>query len=174
MRRGLVLTFALVFVLLVVGCGDDDGGEELTLEAYFQDVEDIRAAFNEEIDKLAEGLEGLDEAPDDEQLEALRTYYDDSEAAFGQAMDDLDALNPPEEAEESHDEFVSAGRDVLEESESLSEALADVETVDEANELFEDSPEIEEASGNFEAACNDLQSLATDEGVVADLGCGSD
>jgi hypothetical protein len=156
----------------MAACGDDDGGEELTLEAYFQSVEDIRADFNEEVDTLAEGLEGLEEADDEEQLDGLRTYYDESEAAFGQAIDDLDALNPPEEADERHEEFVSAGRDVLEESENLSDQLADVETVDEANELFENSAEIEEASSNFEAACGELQTLADDEGVDADLGCG--
>jgi hypothetical protein len=177
-RIFLAAVFVLTGSLGFAACGgddDDDGGSEdqaTELEEYFVSVEQIKAAYDTDVRALDQDLEAIEALPAEEQLDALRGYYRDSETRFGTAIEELDALDPPSEAEEPHDAFVGAGDEVLELSASLYAELEEVETVEAANELFESTPEIDEASANFENACRDLQSLADENAVDANLGCG--
>jgi hypothetical protein len=165
---GLLAALALV----ATGCGDDDGGgEELTLSEYFLNVEEIRQDYQLDARDLQLELEGVDQSDEDSALEGLRAYYEASQATFEGAIDQVEALDPPSEAEEPHDTFVEAGRQVVVETTAVYEDLQEAETVEEANELLEDTPDADGAAEAFNAACRDLQAVADREGIAAGLGC---
>ena len=182
----LVLTAALVLSLgAVVGCGGDDedgNGDngpatQLTLEEYFQEIEQIRADSEEEanavedrLDQESETLETADQAIDlfDEAITDFLVI------AVG-VGDDLDAIQPPSEVSSLHDDFVAAWNDGVDALESLQSDLDGVESEEDLLDLL---PLIEEEFGSLgdttEQICLDLQAVADEGNIDVDLGCEGD
>ena len=156
----------LAFAGLAVSCGDDDGGA-LTLEEFFQRVEELDDDFearSAEIDAEFEELseeEALDQGPDllGRQAELV-----------GDFIDGLSELDPPEEASDLLEEAVSAGRNVADTFDGLVAELEGAQSLDDLFSFFED-PDFMAARGRFSQACFDAEQLAADNGITIDLNC---
>lgn len=165
--RVLAAAITLVGFGLVGGaCGGDGGGDALTLEEYFERVDELEnkqladsQAIDDELDLLDEDLT-VDEVADSfqEQIDVLR-----------ELRDGLDDLNPPDEAQDAHDEVVDSLEASADEFEDLLDEFRDEDSVEDAFAAVgeADTPESDRAT----EACIDLQQVAADNGIDVELDC---
>jgi hypothetical protein len=167
------LTVVLAVVagsLLLTGCGGGRDGEELRLDEYFRQVDDIEEGIKTGIVALDEAAAGVI----GEEVEATRAYFDGYQDIVGQAVNDMKDLDPPSEAGDAHDEFVAALSGMLPVWEDLSERLADLESPSGVQELLVEAgaePAWQEAAQRFADACLDLQGIADEKGIDVELDC---
>ena len=163
----------IVVLLLALGtiAGACGGGEKLTLDEYFQELEAILDESVEKNDALAPDFAKEFEERD---FEGLREVYDRSlennRDAFDERMDDID---PPAEAEDAHNELVEAGSAFWDILEDFVDQLEDVETITEfeaavkaMDDAWADGP-----AERIAAACSAVEEIATDNDIDADLNC---
>ena len=142
----LVATAALA----VAGCGGDDdsgddGGEALSESDYAAEIQSILTTFGEESISLGTELSSAT-TPDE-----LRSGVDDLQALTQTAVDDLNAIEPPESAAEGHETLTGA----------LEGYLSDIETL--ASAVESDDPKAaQEAAVEFQEAAVDVQSELSD------------
>ncbi len=100
----------------------------------------------------------------------LEEYFERFEAIAGfpvsvtDALDQLEELNPPSEAEDAHDEFLAAGRELVE--------VFEISEVEQSGEEVEGAQE--EAQERFDAACLDLVGVGEANGIAVDVSCDDD
>jgi hypothetical protein len=156
---------------LAAACGS--GGEALTLEEYFQRVDEIggeaEAGFEE----------GAAEPPaEDASEEEVATFAQDSirqsATVLQEARDSLDELDPPSEVEGPHGQFISALGKEAEAIQAVADGLPDaLSTSDlEALDAEFDTPELNEAYEQQNKACLALQAVADKNEIDVDLECG--
>jgi hypothetical protein len=147
-------------------CTDDDGNE-LTLEEYFQRIEDLDNDFSERGDAAFENV------PDEPEVTDVR----DALIAFTDILDDfvaeLDDLEAPEEARDAHDRAIDSGNEVRAEYERLVDLADDAESVDDLVSETQ-SESFTEASDRFTTACLDLQEVANENSIDVGLSCGDE
>lgn len=149
--RKLLVLFAAIAALIAGGCGGDDegdsggGGEALSEEDYASEINEILTTFGEE--SISLGTELSSAASPDE----LRSGVDDLSGLTQTAVDDLNAIEPPEEAAEAHETLTSALEGYLEDIDTLASA---VET--------DDPAEAQEAALAFQEAAVEVQSDLAD------------
>ena len=100
-----LLVFAtLATGLLVAGCGgdDDDGGGELTAEEYATEVRGVMEPLGEELQALG------DVTRESANADELAGNLSDAEDLLAGSVEELEALEPPEEAAGAHDAVVAA------------------------------------------------------------------
>jgi hypothetical protein len=156
----------LAVTVLAAACGDDDAA--LTVEEYFTQVEAAGNEFASRGDAAdAELTESEDPVAD---AKRIIPEFADILADF---VDVLEGITPPEEVAEAHDAAVEAGRDALDALRDASEAVADVDDLGGLVEFFEGPAmtAFNEAGGQFEASCSDLQDVAAEQGLDVDLRC---
>ena len=163
---GLALLAGLLLVLGMAAGACTDGAKALTLEEYFQKLDELDDEFNsagDAIDGQIEGAQDLDEIKDlmDEQV----TVFDD----FIGGLEDLD---PPDEVQQPHDDAIEGLSDFRDELSAAVDEAEDATTVDQAFEAFEDLDftGIEQAN----AACLELEQIAADNSITVDLDCEED
>jgi hypothetical protein len=162
----------LALAALGVACGDDGGGRQLTLEEYFQQVDDLQ-------DDAEDSIIGL-EAPGDlgttleEQIEAEREFLQAIDSITQDYQKQLDNMDPPPEVQKPHKELSNAIRDYLEANEDIPSRLADVESQSELEDLLKElraGPEVTAASERFQQACQQLQTIADDNNIDVAMEC---
>jgi len=128
---------AATAAIAIAGCG----GDELSEEDYAAEIDDVLSTFGEE--SVALGTE-LSSATTPDQL---RSGVDDLQALTQTAVDDLNEIEPPEDAAEGHETLTGA----------LEGYLSDIETL--AGAVETDDPEAaQEAALEFQEAAVDVQS----------------
>ncbi len=166
------LTVVLAVVagsLLLAACGGGDG-EELSLDEYFRQVDDIEEG-------IKTGIAALDEASAGvigEEVEATRVYVDGYQGIVGEGVNDMKDLDPPSEAGDAHDEFVAALSGMLPLWQDLGDQLKDIETTSEMQTLLMGSQDEElwqTATQRFADACLELQGIADEKGIDVELDC---
>lgn len=186
MKAGLVPLVLGAVLVLSLGvstnaCGGDEednaNGGALTLEEYFEKAAELKAESEERADAA--------EASADEDLAAVESV-DDAVEVFGNLIDefvdaaqetyqDLDALDPPSEVEDLHNELVAIfrlGADTLEDfAAELDEDIGLVEL----KKIGEDiEAEFTSLSTQSEVVCLRLQDIADDNDIDFDLECRDD
>ena len=160
----VIAVLVLAFGAIAAAC---DGDDALTLEEFFQRMEEVGDEFKADSAPLEEELGQLtEESSPDEALDIIQRQADLIEAF----VDDLDDLSPPDEAADLMDEAVSAGRDVVQ---ALRDGIDDAEGAESIEEVFANF-ETEEASSRFDQTCLDAEQLAADNGITVDLDCDED
>ncbi len=168
-RFSSLLVAGLVLGVVAAACGGGDGGGELSLEQYFDQVASIIGDLEERTASLDQPLEQEFES-EAEEIEALRDAFTTVGPIFRDFIDDLDELNPPEEVEDLHGELVAGFADLAGGFEDIVDQFADIDTSAELAALFFDADSVfGSAVGRLEAVCLELQSIADDNGIDADL-----
>ncbi len=179
MKRRLFAPLFVAAALLALGsiaaaCGGDD---KLTLEEYFEQAQVISDDSDEEFEALYADFPDEDDEEffsNEENLSVIKDFAARFPVIFRDTLNDVEALDPPPEVEDAHDEFLAAGRDLLTLFEGLTSPVEEAESVSEVEELFgigEEDPEIEAADQRFMDACLALEGIADDNGVVVDFDC---
>ena len=168
---GALLAAVMLLGAVVAACGGGGGGGELSLEQYFDRVGSIVAGLEERTATLDQPLEQEFDS-EAEQIEALRDAFTSVRPVFQDFVDDLDDLAPPSEVADAHRELVAGFAHLVEGLEALIDQLAEVESMAEFTELLlgPDSG-FGLASGQLAAVCLQLQSIANDNDIDANLEC---
>lgn len=165
-RISKLCAFGVIGVAVVFGgwACTDDKGNELSLEEYFQELDEMENNFSEKGDATFEDLPEEPEVADVE--DALGSFT----GVLEDFVDELEGLNPPEEAQEAHDAVVEAGRAASDEYNALVDSISDFESVD---DIFTSAAgeSVTEALDGFTEACKPLQQLADDNDIDVDLNC---
>ncbi len=177
MKRRLFAPLFVAAALLALGtiaaaCGGDD---ELSLEEYFQRLEAIDADVDAKFEALFENFpdEGEEELfSNEENLPFLKELFAGFPVILTDALDALEELNPPSEAEDAHDEFLATGRELLEVFEDGADRVEAVESISEVEQIEEElEPAQQEAQERFDDACLDLVGVGEANGIHVDVTC---
>ena len=173
--KAFVISIIAAALLLAFGAAACSGGDELTLEEFFQQGEAIDDDFEERFERLFDDFpdEG-DEAffSNEENLPMYKATLVEFPVLFAEFYDELETLNPPSEAEDAFDELLTSGREVVEAQEGAlirieeAESFAEVERI--TDEFDAENQAVEE---RYQAACQSLQEIADDNGIVANIDC---
>lgn len=159
--KGMIAAAIIGVAMLGAACSDDDGGA-LTLDAYFEKLQKLDDQFEE--DSAA-----LDAAFESQDLDDIKSAVADGTDSTEEFIDDLDALEPPADAQEAHDEAVTAGKEFLVALRDFNDDVQDADSTDALQEIPFDA--IGEASDAFNDACLGLEALAADKDIELDLNC---
>ncbi len=162
MRTIAAAGFLLVMAFGVSACSS--GGGALSLEEYFEKLQEADEKQTEKTDAIGERL------ADTEDIEEIKDAFGEFPAILDDFLDDLEGLEPPEEAEDAHNEAVEAGRDFLEEFDELMEDIEDAESIDDLLGATESSA-FTGADERLTEACNELQSVADENDIDVNLDC---
>ena len=170
-RMNRVMTAVLISVLVVTvgsvaaACGDN--GDELTLEEYFSQVETYMDDLAERVSIEAFTQPDID-APLEEQREIFSGFWTTfSEQVGGVFLDDLDALDPPSEAQDAHNELLQAAKDFAANAADVVEALGNATSEEEFDEAFA----LLDRGGDLGLGCEKLQEVADDNDIQVTLNC---
>jgi hypothetical protein len=162
--------FAIAAVVLLLGAFtvacDDDGDGVVSLDEYFQQLDELDDEFeaaSTELDNKIEASEDLDE---------IRGYMGDQVGAFDDFIGGLEELDPPAETEEPHNDAIEGLKDFRDELSTAVDEAGDAETVDALFASFDDLDftGLEQA----QTACNELAQIAADNSITVDLNCDED
>ncbi len=177
MKRPLFAPLFVAAALLALGsiaaaCGGDD---KLTLEEYFEQAQVITDDSDEEFEALYADFPDEDDEEffsNEENLPLLKEIFAGFPVLLREALDQVEELNPPSEAEDAHDEFLATGREWLELLEGGADRVEAVESISEAGQIEEElEPALGEASQRFIDACLVLEGIAAENGIVSDRPC---
>lgn len=136
---GKLMAAAATAAVLAAGCGGDDGGEELSATAFREQANAVCADLEKANEKTFDGV-------DSDDRDAVVKAGEEAGRRAEQALDDLGALDGPEESEALVDRFVARAREMGEAIERQGQALRDGEDADKAaQEADRLSDEIEKA-----------------------------
>lgn len=151
---------AMIAVLAaLVGCGgdsaDESGGEPLSTSEYEQQVTDVLAPVGPALQKIGESTSQA--GTPEEAAEGVG----EAEEILGDAVADLDAIEPPEEVADAHDQMITA-------IEGFEAAAADFREVAEGGdeqEALEAAPDFVAAATEFQTELQDVTTQFQDAGI---------
>ncbi len=138
-----LIVLALVGLIALAGCGDDDStssdsttatessttatdestttessGDALSAEEYSVEAQQVLVSFGTSFQKLGSQI-SASKSP-----EEFASLVDEAEAEIQTAIDDFSAIQPPEEAQEGHDQILAALEDFSSKLTDVSNAAA--------------------------------------------------
>ena len=157
------------------GGGGDGGGGELTLEEYFQRVEELDDELQADEAALDEQMEQDLASVTDEQdaLDLVRDGFEAQLANVEDFVDDLDSLDPPAEVEDAHNEAVAAQRDFLVLFRDILDQLGDSDSFDAVDALF-GTDEFAAAEERATQSCLAVEQIGVSNGFDVDFDCGDE
>ena len=158
---------ALLGVTAFASACDDGGGDALTLEEFFQRVQELDNDFEAKAADLGAQAEGLTEESSVDETVAL---FRQQVGLIEEFVTNLDALEAPPEAADLVEEAVSAGNEAETALNDAIDEASDAETLDELFAVFA-APEVEAAFTRFDQVCLDAEQLAADNDITVDLNC---
>ena len=161
--KGLLLA---VVVATAVVCGD--GG--LSLGEYFHRLDQVFEDSDVRFQTLSEPCEA--EVSSDEVM-ATQCFFNASVVVFGDTINEIGGLAPPEEVKGAHAELESAGQSLFAQIDVLAERLSVVASASEMDVLLDDA-RLQEVSSRFDQACLVLERIAEASGQNIDLDCDDD
>lgn len=180
--KGIITLLGVVLLAFgaVMGACDGDGDAELTLEEYFQRIEELNDDYDARAEAAGDFWEDLTGAEsEEERIEVIRYWLDvqvDLIEGFFDGMVALTALNPPDEVEDEHAEKVDATRaafDLFRDRIDELEELEGAEFLAGVSELFE-GEDLAEAEERGDEACFALQAIADENEIDIDLDCAAE
>lgn len=166
----LIVTLLLTVGAFTAACGDD-GGDALTLEEYFQQLEALTATAEDRFVEFeaASDVERAAAVSEEDVLAALEDFYTNYQTLFTTTIDGLNDLNPPAIVEELHNEYVDASAEVAASLEEVLNEFGDQDFATDLN-LFEDTGLIQ-AGERLVETCAALQDTADENEIDVDLDC---
>ena len=172
----LVGGLAAILVLAFAACGGGDDGDALSVEAYLVEMERLdaeaeaqQAALRQQFEAATVG-DGGSGALTAGYVGALEAYYVGLVEAGKDFVNAVEDLQPPDDAQDLHDEYIAAYDELLTQLNAVIDQIPSLVTSGERDALLA-NPDLEAAFARGNAACADLQQLATDNNVDVDFGC---
>ena len=164
MRIALLGLAAVLAALLLIACGGDDSGDEtsaesgtaLTDEDYSAEVQEVTSSFAGGFDELSA------EAANPESPEAFRETVIAIQDRITQTVDELEAIEPPEDLATIHDELVAVFADYRDGYDPIVEAL----DAEDKAALKQAAAEIPVVVQEFQTTYEDIKARAADAGVT--------
>ncbi|HET6830634.1 MAG TPA: hypothetical protein VFH44_04715 [Solirubrobacterales bacterium] len=161
-----LIVLALIGLIAIAGCGDDDStdstdatsSEALSNEEYAQEAQAILVEFGTNFQSLGTEI-SASKSP-----EEFSGLVDEAEDEIQGAIDEFSALQPPTDAQEGHDQTLSA-------LENFSSKLTDVSEAAESgdDQALQDSAQaLQEAAVDFQTELTQAAESFQDAGI--DLG----
>ncbi|HEU4527613.1 MAG TPA: hypothetical protein VFT80_06785 [Actinomycetota bacterium] len=171
--RAIARVLVVAAAVVLVGCSGDDGsgGDTMTAEEYFAELESIGRSAQDDFARLEQRFTDAQQmATSEEEISvALQAFLQGVSARSRTALDDVRALSPPEEVADAHAEFADAFGSSTEFFEGLTE---DYERLGAEGVMTSLQGEFETLERAQDEACTTLQTFADDEGIDVDLDCG--
>ena len=172
-RRVFAVAVWLVAIVLLAACGKDG---ELSLESYFERLEEIDKQSSERTDALGDRIDMISEQslPDQERIDAARSAVPEFVASFQEFLAGLDKLEPPEEVRKEHEEALAAGDATIAYFNNLATNVAKAQSIAELDQAMSllVSPDFTLADGRFTNSCLALQAAAEENRIDVSLACG--
>lgn len=167
-----LLIFATVVGSLVAlaavatACG---GGEELSLEEYFQRLDSNIEDVDERTDAIEDpGAIDDPEATLDQKKDGVKEFFTAFLAIITDATGQLEGLEPPAAAQDAHDNFLAVVKGFQQSGE---DAADKVDAIQSESEIEAVIGEFFSGGEGFEDACLALQEIADANNIAVDLGC---
>ena len=166
---GLPLAVAALVALVAFAC---NGGEQLSLEEYFQRVDKIGEQASLRSSTRTTGPPA-ENASEEEIAAYARSSLAESSTIMRDVRDSFSELKPPSRVTKPHEQFVDALTTTAAAIDEVADGLPDALTVTELQTLgiVLDTPELNEASAQLDAACKQLQAIADEDEIDVDLEC---
>jgi hypothetical protein len=159
---------SIVLAIVAAACG---GGGDLSLEEYFSKMDDLQTSFDQQGTELQTQVQGALQGVTDgeEQLTVFKGFLEDSLSATDDLVVKLEALDPPGEAQEAHDDFVAAGKAVRDGLADVIDRYDEFGSIEEISQFF--TTELADVEQQGTDACGELQAVADDNEIDVDLNC---
>lgn len=141
-----LIVLALVGLIAFAGCGGDD---RLSNEEYTEQATEILTSFSTEFQALGAEIQGAQDE------EAFSSGVDEAESVIQGTIDEYSELEPPEEAQEGHDQVVSS-------LEGFSSSLTEVSEAAGSG----DEEAVQQAATELQAAGVEFQTQLTEAGQL--------
>ncbi len=175
-RIAIVGSLAAALMIAVAACGGGDDGDALSIEDYLTEMERLdndaeaqQTALRQQFEAATVGDSGSG-ALTDVYKEALEAYYVGLAEAGKDFINAVEDLQPPDDAQEVHDEYIAAYDELLAQLNVIIDEIPTLTSRGDRDALLS-SPDLEAAFARGNAACADLQQLAADNNVDVDFGC---
>lgn len=169
-RIGMIIAAGIIAIAAAAGiaCNDDD--EAPTLEAYFAEVQALADRTDDSINQA------FDSITDEDDGQQIRDAIDAFAATIEDAAVDFSDIDPATEAEDEHEALDDALGAWASAASDAADRLDDLADDAPAEELFAavESEEFVSANDAFVSACENLQQVAADNNIDADLNCSDD
>lgn len=164
MIRKLIVVIALVgFGAFAWSCNEEGS---LSLEEYFEKVDELD---DQQQSRSQELEDALDELGDEATVGEIADSFDQQVEVVNDFREDMDGIEPPEEAEELHQNVLDTLEAAAEQLSDLLDQFREADSVEEGFALFEEANL--DAVESADAACRELEQLATDNNIEVDFNC---
>lgn len=163
LKAGMIGALMTALLVAAAGCGGD--GDTLTLEEYFQQVDEVDNKTEEKTDALTEDL------GDTEDIDKFKDAFNEFPNIIDDFLKDMEDLNPPDAVKAEHEAVIAAGRDSLDEFDAVLDELNAAETLDDVLAAV-GSDAFNAADEAFTETCVALQTIADDNNLNVELDCG--
>jgi hypothetical protein len=161
----------VVVAVLPMAVACSGGSGSVSLDEYFEELQALDDEFSAEQDELDEEYTdrlNVDEFSD-EVRDDFQAYFSSTRAAAEDFVNELDELDAPEEAEDTHNEAVERFNDCLTDTENVADEIGTAASFEEIGEILDESTG---SCANTTQSCADLQAIADEEDIEVDLTCG--
>lgn len=175
-RYALMLAAGLAVVALAAAACGGGSSDPLALDGYLSQVEALDDQAEQEQNQLEAtfqdeyGNEDPNAPPSAAFLAGLRAYYEELVVIGREYINDVDDLDPPDEAQEAHDEYVASYDEVLVELNDVIDQVEGVTTAGALDDLLSSGP-MTAAFERADEACRGLQSVADEGNFDIDFEC---
>ena len=161
---------ALTLAVLVAGCS-----QGISLQEYFSQMEQIAQGHKKKADALEKSAdEEMANATDEAaQVALIQAFFADNLDLAESSLTGIQEVSPPSEVEEQHQAFLDAFESMVAAFQEASTSIEDASTGADVSAVIEEmGPQMEEISGEFDTACTNLQKIADENDIQANLDCG--
>jgi hypothetical protein len=169
----LIRSFTMIATgaaLALTAACNGGGGESLSLDEYFRELDQLQNAGDERINGIP--FPQVDpSAPVEDSRETFEGYFDEVVAAADDITSDISALDPPDEARDAHEEYVEALGGIEEFANNYRDRLAGADSPAELAEVLLGNDEDAAITERIDNSCVALQEIADDNAIDVDLEC---
>jgi hypothetical protein len=167
-------------VLLIAGmgaasCSDDGDSKTITLDEYFQQIDQLQNANDAAFATQESGTEEPAADATGEEISAyLKANITESAEIFRDTVAGLEDIDPPDEAADAHAAITASLNAAADALDSTAADIPDSMTMEELEASGEEIFGGEELSAAFQGisdACNVLTQIAADNSIDVDLAC---